>query len=199
MPGLVKVTVAPTSASLTTLAAAQAECATSDDVSALIARASAAIASYCGRPFGLQTVQETFRFQDWRHRRVGPLVLQYPPVAVSSITEDGTAQTVDVDYEVAGSLLYRMSGVNHREWCTTPTVVTYTTGWVLPDNVPADLEAACLAIIRGAFNSVGADPAISVDQTEGVGRIQYFDRSASSLIIDAGIADLLSPYVVRVW
>lgn len=200
MPGLVKITVAPTSAALTTLAAAQAECVTSDDVTTLITRASAVIAAYCGRAFGLQTVAETFRFEHRRsHRRIAPLVLQYLPAAVASVAEDGTALTVDVDYERDGSLLHRLCDVHRREWRTTPTVVTYTTGWTLPGSVPADLEAACLALVRGAFNAVGSDVTVSRDQTEGVGLVNYFARSASGLVVDAGLAGQLSQYVVRTW
>lgn len=205
MPGLVKVTAAPTSASLTTLAAAQAECATSDDISALIDRASAAIAAYCGRAFGLQTIAETFRLgrDSWRwptHLRVAPLVLQYPPVSVISVTEDGTALAVDVDYERDGSLLHRLSSSSYRrEWYISPTVVTYTTGWTLPDAVPSDLEAACLVIVRTAFNYIGSDPSVSSDQTFQVGTTNYFARSASGFVIDAGVADMLSKYLVRVW
>lgn len=199
MPGLVKVTVAPTLASLTTLDAAQAECDTPDDITSLVDRASAFVASYCGRLFGLQTLTETFRLERHpRHRRVAPLVLQYKPASVTGVTEEGTALTVDVDYEVDGQLLHRLCGDYRREWHDTPTVVTYTTGWTLPDNVPADLEAACLALVRGAFNFVGSDPSVALDMTEGVGRVQYFARSASALVADVGIADMLSPYVVRV-
>lgn len=204
MPGVVKVTVPPTAASLTTLAAAQAECGTTDDVTVLIDRASAAVAAYCGRAFGLQTIAETFRLGQhrWRvptHLRVAPLVLQYPPVSVSSVIEDGTALTVDVDYEQDGSLLHRLVGNYRREWYISPTVVTYTTGWTLPDAVPSDLEAACLALIRQAFFFVGGDPSVSSDQTFQVGTTSYFNRPASGFVIDAGTADTLSKYMVRVW
>jgi hypothetical protein len=204
VPGLVKVTVAPSSAALTTLAAAQTECGTTDDVTTLIDRASAVIAAYCGRAFGLQTIAETFRLghHGWHrapHRRVAPLVLQYKPAAISSVTEDGTALTADVDYELDGQLLHRLCGDFRREWFGSPIVATYTTGWMLPGSVPADLEAACLALVRGAFNYIGSDPTVSRDQTEGVGLVNYFARSASGLVVDAGLAEQLSAYVVRVW
>lgn len=216
MQSLVKITVAPATSKLTTLAAAQTECGTDDDVSALIDRASAVIAAYCGRAFGLQTVQETFRrshayWQDplraWA-RDARPLLLRYAHVVTpSSLAIDGgTGLVVDTDYEIdldAGMLWRLFSGTRQRWQCSTNIVAVYQTGWNLPNdgspNLPGDVEAACLAIIRAAFFFVGSDPSVSLDRTEGVGELRYFAKSASGLVIDAGIADMLSPYVVRVW
>lgn len=214
MQSLVKTTVAPAASRLTTPAAAQAECGTSDDVSALIDRASAAIVRYCGRQFGLQTVTETYRrtHDYWRDpllsalRRARPLMLRYAYDQVpSSVTIDaGTALVADTDYEIdlEAGMLWRLFSGARRHWqCSTDIVVVYQTGWNLPNdgspNLPADVEAACLTLVRGAFNYIASDSTVSRDMTEGVGLVNYFARSASGLVMDAGLADMLSGYVVR--
>lgn len=215
MDSLVKVITPPVTTRLTTPAAAQAECGTSDDVTALIDRASAVVARYCGRQFGLQTVQETFRRQHayfidtWLagRRHVQPLVLRYGygQTPTSATIDGGDPLVADTDYEIdleSGMLWRLFSGIRQRWQCSTSIVIEYQTGFALPNdsdpNLPADLEAACLALVRGAFNYVGSDNTVSKDQTEGVGYTMYFARSASGLVVDAGIADMLSSYVVRV-
>jgi hypothetical protein len=217
MQSLVRTTVAPTHSRLTTLDAAQTECGTSDDVTALINRASAVIASYCGRAFGRQTITETFRRSHvyWRDpllttriRDTRPLLLRYAyDQTPSSVVVDGGATLVaDTDYEIdtdAGMMWRLFSGVRQRWQCGTSIVVAYQTGWVLPEEpsptLPADIEAACLALVRASFNFIASDPSVSLDRTEGVGELRYFARSASALVIDAGIAPMLSGYVVREW
>lgn len=214
MQSLVKVTAPAASTRLTTLAAAQAECSTDTDVSALIDRASAAVARYCGRAFGLQTITETFRRNHvyWRdplvhtRRDNRPIVLRYAyDQTPSSVTVDGgTALVADTDYEIdleAGMMWRLFSGT--REWwqCMTNIVAVYQTGWNLPNdgspNLPADVEACCLAIVRSAFNAVGSDPTVSREMTEGVGLVNYFARPISGLVMDAGLMDALSGYMVR--
>lgn len=215
MDSLVKVITPPASSRLTTPAAAQAACGTPDDVTALIDRASAAIARYCGRQFGLQTVQETFRRQHayfvdtWLggRRHVRPIVLRYAyDQTPSSVTIDGgDALVADTDYEIdleAGMLWRLFSGIRQRWQCSTSIVIEYQTGFALPNDeapdLPADLEGACLALVQNAFNYIGSDPTVSSDQTFQVGITNYFARPLSGLIMDAGLTDALSGYVVRV-
>lgn len=214
MDSLVKVITPPASTRLTTPAAAQAECATSSDVSVLIDRASAVIVRYCGRPFGLQTVQETFRRQHayfidtWLagRRHVQPLVLRYAydQTPTSVVIDDGDPLVADTDYEIdleSGMLWRLFSGIRQRWQCSTSIVIEYETGFALPNdsdpNLPDDVEAACLALVRGAFNYIGSDPTISSDQTFQVGTTNYFARPNSGLVMDAGLTEALSGYVVR--
>lgn len=216
MPGLVTVTVPPATAKLTTLATAQADLGTTSDVSSLIDRASATIATHCGRAFGLQTISEQFRrptrytyaSSDTLHRLHAdpkPLNLQYDAQSIVSVTEDGNALTAGTDYEadVPAGMLWRLYGDSRKDWYGRVTVVVYTTGWNLPNdgsrNMPADLEDACLTLVRSAFYGQGRNPNVAMDLTEGVGRVQYWDRSISSMIIDQPMSDALAGYVVRVW
>lgn len=214
MPGIVTVTVPAASTRLTMLATAQADLGTTSDVSGLIDRASSTIATHCGRAFGLQTVSEMFR----RHARLAasselhrmhrdpkPLNLQYDAQSIVSVTEDTNALTAGTDFEAdnAAGLLWRLYGDSRKEWYGRVTTVVYTTGWNLPNdgspNMPGDLEDACLTLVRSAFYGQGRNPNVAMDLTEGVGRVQYWDRSISSMVIDEAMSAALNPYVVRVW
>lgn len=214
MQSLVKITAAAPTTKLTTLAAAQAECATTADVSLLIDRATAAIMRYCGRAFGLQTVTETFRRSHvyWRdpllpnRHNNRPLVLHYAYDQVpSSVTIDGgTALIADTDYEIdleAGMLWRLFSGVRQRWQCSTNIAVVYQTGWNLPNdsspNLPADVESVCLALVRAAYNNIGVDPSVVLDWSPDIGRTQFARSSALSYTLDQGMRDALSGYVVR--
>lgn len=217
---IVSITVAPTDTNLTSLdnACEILGIATGTDdtrVNNLIARASAVIQTYCG-DFGLRTVSERFDLAaawptvicgGWSacapngSRQPQPLILSHAPVAsVTSIVEDGTALTTD-DYLISGGLAYRLAGGALTGWNANVVTVTYAAGYALPDNVPPDVEAACLGLIQGAYTSMTIDPSIVSEQIEGVGRVQY-DRSGSSGIsmsIGPHIASLLVNYRQVAW
>jgi hypothetical protein len=75
-----------------------------------------------------------------RHTGPGPLVLRQTPVlSVTSVDNDGTAVTPDVD--LATGIVYA-SGLSRRQRSIT---VTYTAGY---DPLPADLRHAALELLR---------------------------------------------------
>lgn len=219
MHGLVTITVPAASTQLTTLAAARAACGLSDTsqdtvLTQLINAASAVLSNFCGgRIFGLHTRSEQFRrdrhFVAHRHHRhtdAAPLNLSYDAVvSVDSVTEDGTALTVDVDYEadLPAGLLWRLNGDYRRDWFGRVTAIVYDSGWNLPNddepNLPSDIQDACNSLIRSAFFGQGSDPNVALDVTEGVGRVQYWNRSTSYMVVDDGMGSILSRYVLRVW
>lgn len=226
MPGLVKVITPPVSSQLSTLANAQTECGITGSaqdalLGLLIDRASAAIVRYCGRAFGLQTVQETFRrsnrfFVDpvARHaaRRDRPLVLFYDNTQTpSSVTIDaGDPLVADTDYEIdlESALMWRLSlfGQRSRWICSVAIVVEYQTGWTLPNDdavdgvptLPADVEQVCLALVRAGFSNQGIDPSVVMDWSPDIGRTQFAPHSsAMSMQIDSGMQAALAGYVLR--
>jgi len=225
MPGVAIVTIPPNSTDLTTLTAARAmvDASTSQDdyhLAALIDRASAIIAAYIGQPLGLRTVQETFRLS-WTtagpstqnvmpygtplDSTIQPLLLQFYPVpSILSVTENTVTLDPSADYEADAGSLYRLRN-GLRSWWAVPTiVVTYQTGWSLPNdlsrNLPHDIEDACLSLVQSGFYNRASNPSVIMELAEGVGRVQYNrNASAAAMTIDAGMEMRLQPYVNRVW
>lgn len=169
------------SMALTTLEAVKAalSIAGGDDdtfLSDLIDQASAAAAAYCNRVFGLETVAETFRID----RATDLLVLSRWPVAsVVSIVAGGAWLAADGwEVDADNGDLYRLGvGDQRKVWPIGKTVVTYSAGYVLPGaegrDLPADIEAAVIALVRLGYARRGADPLL---KSVGLGdaRMDYY-------------------------
>jgi hypothetical protein len=75
---------------------------------------------------------------------------------------------------------------------TTPwhgvVVITYTTGWVLPGAVgrdlPADIEAECIGMVRSAYESDGRDLTVVSETQEGVGQVRFADFGAAGMTVN---------------
>lgn len=208
MPGTLAVTTAAKSSQLTTLATARAEIdvpAAMDDAALgrLIDRASAALAGLCGRAFGAQAVTETFRPAVPAGYRPDPLILTLPPSGDVQVTADGAALTAGTDFEVTSGMLYRLCGSRRVPWRAMAVVATYSAGWNLPNdpspNLPADLEDACLSLIREALAARERDASVQRDRSD-FGEVTYFDRgTGTAMAVPPEMAAQLAGYVVRVW
>lgn len=186
------------SISLTSLAAIKSELAitaTTDDthLTSLIAPASLALARACGRPhFGRETVVQTERLSTYRlclilERDIEP--------TIASVVVDGV--TLDTDeYEVDGSLLYRLTDDERDCWAPGKVVVTYAAGYSLPNSAPSDLARACILLIGSAYAARGRDPALRSERILDVIDTSYFDpdkfRGAAGLPADVEL--LLAPF-----
>ena len=172
---------APSSAMLTTLANVKDELSITDAthdafLTRAITQASALIARYCNRVFGVATWQDEFRPQrgvsgEGVRAANNPLTLaRWPLVSVTSVVETvagvPTPLVAGTDFEIdQGSLLpgdegasrlYRLNEIgNPRTWPAAQIVVVYHAGYALPNdtdpNMPADLEDATLRLVTGRF------------------------------------------------
>lgn len=231
MVSIVTIIAPAASAALTTLAMAKAELGItdvySDDgyVGGLIDRASAVVARYCQRTFGLQTISEAFRQSDLTssgypapettilagnryHSRTQPLILtQQPAQSITSVVESNVTLTAGTDFEadLQAGMLWRLSGDYRTGWLPLTTVI-YTSGWVLPQDsgtrtLPFDVEEVTLSLIRAAYSARGYNPKISREIVEGVGRVDYaLAPTVSGMDLDANSKQMLAPYVIRgIW
>lgn len=130
-----------------------------------IHEASAEIARWVGRTLGRETVSEAF-YVDWHYN--GPLRLaRYPVAYVTSVTAAGRLLTTD-DYtlDARRGTLHRTSGTSRGYWPHGNTTVVYQAGYTLLDELPEDLERACLRLIQYRHAGHGRDPMI---RTESIG------------------------------
>lgn len=192
------------SMALTTLEAVKAELSlsgTGDDawLTDTIARASAIIARWCGRVFALETVQETYRID----RATDLLVLsRWPVAAVVSIVAGGAWLAADGwEVDAANGDLYRLGvGDQRKVWPIGKTVVTYSAGFILPGaegcDLPADIEAACIALCVRAFPAKGRDPALRSYENPDVEKYSFVDPDKLLTVdgLPTDVAERLRPY-----
>lgn len=167
---------------LTVLATAKRELGitdTSQDVriADLIEEASGMISAWCNRDgFGREVVRQTERLTD---PRASIVLARDIGVSITSVVEDGVT-IASTDYEVAGSLLYRLRDDARSTWKAGKVVIEYAAGIVLPTDVPRGLERACLDLIQRLHPLVGRDTTVKSESVEGVGSISYVNGSGSA-------------------
>ncbi len=222
MQSLLTVTSLAGSYDLTVLATAKAELGiavsdTSQDarVALLIHQVSNAISTLCDRVFAEETVSEVFRlnsgsvgrFRSWARgeESIEALVLRRRPISwIVSVVEDGV--TVDVgEYEcdLGAGLLYRLTPNDFRmTWIANKVTINYVSGFTLLDDLPYDIEKACLIWIKSLWIQMRrSDLNIKVEDAPDLMRREYFDPLRGSIGLMKGyppppeVMILLSPYI----
>ncbi len=100
---------------------------------------------------------------------------RYPVVEVLEVVEDGTALTPD-DYELdeATGQLWRVSDGDRCWWTDSGTItVSYTGGYGLPDDLPADIQRAAIDQSKAAYMGGGRDPTLRSFQVPDVYQATY--------------------------
>ena len=171
-----------------------------DDVwlAAAIAQASAAIGAYCGRSEGFGAAQ----FVDtWRAVRPGRtvealLLSRDLNIEIVSVLEDGTT-LASADYLLDGSMLRRLASDTPTAWRASKIVATYTAGYDLPADAPADLARCCLDLCVRAYNARGRDPGLRSERILDV-IAQSWDTPGGDGFkggLPRDVADRLDPYI----
>lgn len=192
---------------LTTLAAVKADLGLTDAdedayLSAQIERVSAFICTFLAvvqaddgsRTLGRETLTEWIE---------APLLSRVPVVSITSM-EDGNGEALDPDDYVVDKPTGRFYGANAR-WMNLvynytppvlPMAVTYTAGWLLPGetgrNLPHDIEAAALALIKAGRAGRGRDPLVKSEDVPGLIRTEYWVGTVSDSAMPPDIAARLS-------
>lgn len=178
-------------ASLAEVKAALGIAGAAEDTSlpALIARASAAIATYCNRVFIKEDVEETFR----THRRDLVLLTERFPVAeVASVIENGTAVApADREFDTASGCFNRLNGNQIATWAQGTVLIAYTAGYA-PDAVPPDLEQACIMLVQQYRSQGNRDPMLRAEETTDIERLEYFPATTAGL--PAPVLALIEPH-----
>lgn len=160
------------------------------------------IAAMCNRVFAKEKVTETF---DVAESNARIFLSRWPVIAddLESVTEDGIALTIDVDFllDTVNGVLTRVGGV----WASS-VIAVYSGGYVLPDGSPRALRQATLLMTREAYNAaIRGDSTIRM-VAHKESRVMYFDPNAkgaagasvSGSPSRRAIGDLLKHYM-RFW
>lgn len=213
------ITTAAATTDLTTLDSVKLELgitATDEDdyLTAKIDRISSTICSYLNvkpatdgtRSLGRETLVETFRqpmvrfIPRLQRLNLELLLSRYPVTSIASIVVDGTA-LLTTEYEVDGAtgILYRLTTDSVRTfWVGASIVVTYTAGWLLPNdsgnNMPFDIEDAAIGLIKLARAARERDPLVKSENFAGILATTYWTPSPGDDPIPPDIAYKLAPY-----
>lgn len=165
-------------------------------LTAMIEQASDAIAAWCDRPFGIETVREYFD-----NRRCEPSLLfaRWPLVEmVSGALGDGAAfEIVGTEVDDSNGYVFRLDADGKRiDWPSSSTVIEYKAGYVLPGQsgrtLPHDVERAALTLIKANWYARNRDPLIRSETVEDAGSTTYFAGTVSQLPPE--VESLLTPY-----
>lgn len=137
-----------------------------------------------GREDLVETIDlNTSCFRRHRSHDMSIALSRLPVVSIASVEEDGTALTSD-QFESTNALgfLYRLSGECRVHWRARKLVVTYTAGWLLPDdtgrNFPEEFEGAVIAWIKALRFNRSRDPLLQAENILG-GLYSYRNFSPS--------------------
>lgn len=173
---------------------------TSEDalLAALIHEASAAIARHCRRVFGSESLQQNFYLEGGRP---DALTLARRPVStITEITIDGAALD-EADYLLAADtgMIYRLSAGAPICWSGSLIEVAFDAGYALLEELPFDIEQACIEMVRLAYFASGArarDPLLMAVSVPDVASETY--QIGQRLDMQGGLPDdiaaRLAPY-----
>jgi hypothetical protein len=204
MERILTVTTPAASTALTTLAAVQAELGSAATgvadavLEGLIADASSAIADFCRRVLGRETVLETFR-RTGRRQPEALALARCPVASIATVTEDGTALATDGwELDAEKGFLYRLTDDERSWWTGTKIAVAYAGGWLLPEDPSADLpesiRRACLITVATWFQARGRDAMLRSESAEGISSHSWLDPRAEHGGLPFQAAALLKPH-----
>lgn len=169
-----------------------------------IKEASSEITGYIGRPLRLETVTETLRTDAWRPDAPGEhfyprdslygvslagllpvaglALRRYPIASVTAITEDGIALDPTSEFEIDSEygIIYRLSGSVRTPWCSALIQITYAGGYATADDVPGDIQKACLLALKHRRAAQTRDPMLRRVSTPGVLEQEWTTGSGKS-------------------
>lgn len=185
MKSTLTVTGPATSRDLTVLETVKSELGITDNanderLSRWISQASGMIESYCRRVFAAETVTEVFRI----NASIEELTLsRFPVRSVALVSVDGVALESD-DYEIdkINGILSRLDsdGDDTICWPYGKLLVSYSAGYELLQELPQDIERACLELVKLMSSSSSRDPLAKRIEIPGIRTVDYWVGSLGS-------------------
>ena len=171
-----------TTSDLTVLARVKSELGLTDTLqdaklTNLIHEASDLITAYCNRDtFGREALRQTERVTAARECIILARDLE---LTIGTVTVDGATLTA-AEYEIDGSLLYRLHDDRRIAWRSEKVVVEYSAGFTLLGTLPFAIERAALDLVVMLYQSGGRDMTVRQEMVQGIGSTSYFDTRASA-------------------
>ena len=105
-----------------------------------------------------------------------------PIATVDSVVEDGTTVALNTDFRlVGGGMLERIADDAPVSWSSAKIVVSWTAGWSLPVEVPAELEGQVIEQVKMKYLATDRDPALRSENTPDVWSGSYAVAGGDSI------------------
>ena len=119
--------------------------------------------------FGQEVLRATWLGTDMDRSSNLMLPWRAPVTAVGSVVEEGTSLVPNTDFRLLGSgMLERIAADIPACWSTGKIVVSWTAGWSLPAEVPAELEGQVIEQVKMKYLATDRDPALRSENTPDV-------------------------------
>lgn len=137
-------------------------------------------------------VTETFRLKS----RQGYLALGRKPVIEINSVIEADAVLDTSEWELEGSLLYKLSGNARCHWACGEIEVDYMAGYA---EVPADLKYAAVKFVQAEMVNSGRDPLLKRKSIVGVSEYEWWVDPTKDSVVPADVMDILERggYVTR--
>ncbi len=132
--------------------------------------------------FGLEVVRATWLGTNLD--RTSTLILPWrtPITTVGSLIENGATLVMNSGFRLLGSgMLERMADDALVCWSTGKIVVSFTAGWSLPTDVPAELEGQVIEQVKMKYLATDRDPALRSENTPDVWSGSYAVAGGDSI------------------
>ncbi len=132
--------------------------------------------------FGQEVVRATWLGIDVSRPSTLILPWRAPITTVGSVIENGATLVMNTDFRLLGSgMLERMADDALVCWSTGKIVVSYTAGWSLPTDVPAELEGQVIEQVKMKYLATDRDPALRSENTPDVWSGSYAVAGGDSI------------------
>lgn len=129
-------------------------------------------------------VTETFRLKSHQ----GYLALgRKPIVEVNTVVENDSAVDAS-EYEIEGSLIYKLAGNYRSCWACGLVEIDYTAGYEI---VPADLKYAAIKFVQAELMNAGRDPLLKSKSIEGVSSYEWWVDPDRDTVVPPEVMRLL--------
>jgi hypothetical protein len=132
--------------------------------------------------FGQEVLRATWLATDLNRRSTLILPWRAPITTIDSVVESGADLVANTDFRFVGAgLLERIADDAPMSWSTGKIVVTYTAGWALPTDVPAELEGQVIEQVKMKYLATDRDPALRSENTPDVWSGSYAVAGSDSI------------------
>jgi hypothetical protein len=176
----------------------------SDDRAAywFIDQVSQVIVDYCRRPFGIETVRDTF--DDCTLCRDGMVLSRGPVVEIVSVTAThATLMPAEYRLDRQRNRLQLIDTAGQVvPWWGGSLAVEYRAGYVLPDDnaagdttLPASVQRAAVILLSQYLAGRKRDPGVKQESTEGVGSTSWYVAGPGDVLASPEAQQLLAPFI----
>lgn len=168
----------------------------------LIDQVSQVIVDYCRKPFGIETVRDTY--DDCALCRDGMVLSRSPIVEIVSVIATHAAllpAEYRLDRQRNRLQLLDAAGLV-VPWWGGSLAVEYRAGYVLQDdnaagdtNLPASVQRAAIILLSQYLAGRKRDPGVKQESTEGVGSTSWYVVGPGDVLASHEAQQLLAPFI----